>query len=69
VDHFHIANSYGLFRRMTGVDYRSEVIEGSYCIEGPWEEHEFVYISENVNNSLLFTGEIFSHIHISNVSF
>jgi len=67
VDHFHIANSYGLFRRMTGVDGRPEVvIEGSDSIEGPWKEYEFLYKPGNVNNSLPFVGEIFSHIHISN---
>jgi len=54
---------------MTGVDYRSEVIEESYCIEGPWKKYEFLYKPGKVNNSLPFVGEIFSHIHISNVSF
>ncbi|XP_018403720.1 PREDICTED: lipase maturation factor 2-like [Cyphomyrmex costatus] len=57
VDHFHITNSYGLFRRMTGVNGRPEVvIEGSDSIEGPWKEYEFLYKPGNVNNSLPFVA-------------
>ncbi|XP_024893963.1 lipase maturation factor 2-like [Temnothorax curvispinosus] len=57
VDHLHIANSYGLFRRMTGVDGRPEVvIEGSDSIDGPWKEYEFLYKPGNVNNSLPFVA-------------
>ncbi|XP_012527431.1 lipase maturation factor 2 [Monomorium pharaonis] len=57
VDHLHIVNSYGLFRRMTGVDGRPEVvIEGSDSIEGPWKEYEFLYKPGNVNNSLPFVA-------------
>lgn len=59
VNHLHIVNSYGLFRRMTGVDGRPEVIiEGSDDIDGPWKEYEFLYKPGNVNNSLPFVGEI-----------
>ncbi|KAL0116070.1 hypothetical protein PUN28_011138 [Cardiocondyla obscurior] len=57
IDHLHITNSYGLFRRMTGVDGRPEVvIEGSNNIEGPWKEYEFLYKPGNVNNSLPFVA-------------
>ncbi|KYQ50071.1 Lipase maturation factor 2 [Trachymyrmex zeteki] len=57
VDHLHIINSYGLFRRMTGVEGRPEVvIEGSDSIEGPWKEYEFLYKPGNVNNSLPFVA-------------
>lgn len=58
VDHLHIANSYGLFSRMTGVDGRPEIIiEGSNNIEGPWKEYNFLYKPGNINNSLPFVGE------------
>ncbi|XP_029157826.1 lipase maturation factor 2-like [Nylanderia fulva] len=57
VDHLHLANSYGLFRRMTGAEGRPEVIiEGSDNIEGPWREYEFLYKPGNVNNSLPFVA-------------
>ncbi|XP_020283346.1 lipase maturation factor 2-like [Pseudomyrmex gracilis] len=57
VNHLHIVNSYGLFRRMTGVDGRPEVIiEGSDDIDGPWKEYEFLYKPGNVNNSLPFVA-------------
>ncbi|KAG7213802.1 hypothetical protein KM043_003019 [Ampulex compressa] len=57
VDHLHLVNSYGLFRRMTGVGGRLEVIiEGSNSIDGPWKEYEFFYKPGNVNNSLPFVA-------------
>ncbi|KAJ8669667.1 hypothetical protein QAD02_000926 [Eretmocerus hayati] len=57
VDHLHLVNSYGLFRKMTGVDGRPEVIiEGSNSIEGPWKEYHFLYKPGNVNNSLPFVA-------------
>lgn len=57
VEHLHLVNSYGLFRRMTGVGGRLEVIiEGSNDIDGPWKEYEFLYKPGNVNNSLPFVG-------------
>lgn len=57
VDHLHLVNSYGLFRRMTGAEGRPEVIiEGSDSIEGPWKEYEFLYKPGNVNNSLPFVA-------------
>lgn len=37
---FDLTSSYGLFRRMTGVGGRPEiVIEGSNNIKGPWLEY------------------------------
>ncbi|CAK9830486.1 Lipase maturation factor 2 [Anthophora retusa] len=57
VDHLHLVNSYGLFRRMTGIGGRPEVIiEGSNSIDGPWKEYEFLYKPGNVNNSLPFVA-------------
>ncbi|XP_067656214.1 lipase maturation factor 2-like [Haliotis asinina] len=41
---FQVTNSYGLFRRMTGVGGRPEVIiEGSNTKDGTWKEYEFLY--------------------------
>ncbi|XP_018416251.1 PREDICTED: lipase maturation factor 2 [Nanorana parkeri] len=49
VDRFQLANSYGLFRRMTGVGGRPEVVvEGSYDKE-TWTEIEFMYKPGNVS--------------------
>ncbi|XP_076628349.1 lipase maturation factor 2 [Colletes latitarsis] len=57
VEPFRLVNSYGLFRRMTGVEGRREVIiEGSNNIDGPWKEYEFLYKPGNVNNSLPFVA-------------
>lgn len=43
-DKYQISNSYGLFRRMTGVGGRPElIIEGSDDVEGPWKEYHFHY--------------------------
>ncbi|KAM7115417.1 lipase maturation factor 2 [Molossus nigricans] len=49
VEHLHLANSYGLFRRMTGLGGRPEVVlEGSY--DGHhWTEIEFMYKPGNVS--------------------
>ena len=47
---FHICSSYGLFRRMTGVDGRPEVIlEGSNSLSGPWKEYDFLHKPGNIN--------------------
>ncbi|KAL0280572.1 UNVERIFIED_CONTAM: hypothetical protein PYX00_001831 [Menopon gallinae] len=55
IDHLQIANSYGLFRRMTGVGGRPEVvIEGANDIKGPWSEYHFKYKPTDVNSSLSF---------------
>ncbi|XP_066448310.1 lipase maturation factor 2 isoform X2 [Eleutherodactylus coqui] len=49
VDDYQLVNSYGLFRRMTGVGGRPEVIvEGSYDKE-TWTEIEFMYKPGNVS--------------------
>ncbi|XP_059257652.1 lipase maturation factor 2 isoform X2 [Mustela nigripes] len=49
VEHLQLANSYGLFRRMTGLGGRPEVVlEGSY--DGHhWMEIEFMYKPGNVS--------------------
>ncbi|XP_045322149.1 lipase maturation factor 2 isoform X3 [Leopardus geoffroyi] len=49
VEHLQLANSYGLFRRMTGLGGRPEVVlEGSY--DGHrWVEIEFMYKPGNVS--------------------
>lgn len=65
VDHLSLVNSYGLFRQMTGVGGRPEVIiEGSDDVHGPWKEYEFLYKPGNVNNSLPFVGENSDVLHI-----
>ncbi|XP_061493972.1 lipase maturation factor 2 [Rhineura floridana] len=49
VDRYQVANSYGLFRRMTGVGGRPEVVvEGSYD-KKTWTEIEFMYKPGNVS--------------------
>lgn len=49
VDRYQLVNSYGLFRRMTGVGGRPEVIvEGSYD-QQTWKEIEFTYKPGNVS--------------------
>ncbi|CAB3385586.1 Hypothetical predicted protein [Cloeon dipterum] len=50
---YHISSGYGLFRRMTGIDGRPEVIiEGSNSMEGPWKEFEFKYKPGDVSRRL-----------------
>lgn len=40
----HLTSAYGLFRRMTGVGGRPEVVlEGAMYLDGPWREYEFPY--------------------------
>ncbi|XP_078346417.1 lipase maturation factor 2-like isoform X1 [Oculina patagonica] len=49
-DAFELVNSYGLFRSMTGVGGRPEVIiEGSNDLDGPWMEYNFHYKPGNVS--------------------
>jgi hypothetical protein len=49
-DQLNLVNSYGLFRRMTGVGGRPEiVIEGADSRSGPWKEYEFLYKPGNVS--------------------
>lgn len=53
LSHLHLTNGYGLFRRMTGVGGRPEVIiEGANHLDGPWQEYSFLYKPGNVNTSL-----------------
>ncbi|XP_076450495.1 lipase maturation factor 2-like isoform X1 [Babylonia areolata] len=48
--HFHLVSSYGLFRRMTGVGGRPEVvIEGSDHSEDGWKEYNFLYKPGNLS--------------------
>ena len=50
-----LTNSYGLFRRMTGVGGRPEVIlEGSLDPQGPWQEFEFLYKPGNTSEAPKF---------------
>ncbi|XP_067129726.1 lipase maturation factor 2-like isoform X2 [Centruroides vittatus] len=49
VDKFNLVNSYGLFRRMTGVGGRPElVIEGSNSLHSGWNEYHFLYKPGNL---------------------
>ncbi|NXC77931.1 LMF2 factor, partial [Anhinga anhinga] len=51
VERFQVVNSYGLFRRMTGVGGRPEVVlEGSYDKQ-TWTEIEFMYKPGNVSRA------------------
>ncbi|XP_064599666.1 lipase maturation factor 2-like isoform X2 [Liolophura sinensis] len=48
----HFVNGYGLFRRMTGVGGRPEVIiEGRNRLNGEWKEYEFLYKPGNVSRA------------------
>jgi hypothetical protein len=55
---YQIANSYGLFRRMTGVEKgRPEVVlEYSDDLQGPWNEYHFLYKAGNASAAPLFLG-------------
>ncbi|CAL4069830.1 unnamed protein product, partial [Meganyctiphanes norvegica] len=56
-DDFHLTSSYGLFRRMTGVDGRPEVIlEGANDLNESWVEYEFSYKPGNVDEPLSFVA-------------
>ncbi|XP_070554416.1 lipase maturation factor 2-like [Ptychodera flava] len=49
--YLHLTNSYGLFRRMTGVGGRPEVIiEGSYDLN-QWKAYDFLYKPGNVSEA------------------
>jgi len=55
LDRLHLTSSYGLFRRMTGVGGRPEVvIEGSDQLHGPWVEYDFMYKPGNVSRAPTF---------------
>ncbi|XP_013397011.1 lipase maturation factor 2 isoform X2 [Lingula anatina] len=50
---YRLSSSYGLFRRMTGVGGRPEVIiEGSNSMDYGWKEYEFYYKPGNVSRRL-----------------
>jgi hypothetical protein len=50
-----LVSSYGLFRRMTGVGGRPEVIiEGSMSESGPWKEYDFMYKPGNLTEAPRF---------------
>ncbi|XP_053211769.1 lipase maturation factor 2-like [Panonychus citri] len=50
-----ITNSYGLFRQMTGVDGRPElIIEGSNNLETGWKEYHFLYKPGKLNEAPKF---------------
>ncbi|XP_069132099.1 lipase maturation factor 2-like isoform X1 [Argopecten irradians] len=49
---FQMTSSYGLFRVMTGVGGRPEVVvEGSDSLEGDWQEYEFMYKPGNLSRT------------------
>lgn len=55
VDKFSLVNSYGLFRRMTGVTGRPEIIlEGSNSLTTGWKEYHFLYKPGNTSAKLPF---------------
>jgi len=55
VQELNLISSYGLFRRMTGVGGRPEVIiEGSDSMNGPWKEYHFMYKPGNMSESPKF---------------
>lgn len=52
-----LCNSYGLFRRMTGVGGRPEVIiEGSNDLKEGWKEYEFLYKPGDLYRPMSFIG-------------
>lgn len=52
-----LCNSYGLFRQMTGVGGRPEVIiEGSDDLKKGWKEYEFLYKPGDLYRPMPFIG-------------
>lgn len=52
-----LTSSYGLFRSMTGVGGRPEVIiEGSNSLSGPWKEYDFQYKPGNLSKALPYVA-------------
>ncbi|XP_064634889.1 lipase maturation factor 2-like isoform X2 [Lineus longissimus] len=52
-ERFEITSHYGLFRSMTGVGGRPEVVfEGSNSMKSGWKEYEFLYKPGNVSRKL-----------------
>ncbi|KAG1714702.1 Lipase maturation factor 2 [Nymphon striatum] len=67
VNNYELTHAYGLFRRMTGVGGRPEiVIEGSNSINGVWKEYEFLYKPGNLSESPKFVVKMklsyFGHV-------
>jgi len=55
LDKLELVHGYGLFRRMTGVGGRPEVvIQGANHPAGPWTEYQFLYKPGNVTQPPLF---------------
>ncbi|CAB4004265.1 Retrovirus-related Pol poly from transposon, partial [Paramuricea clavata] len=55
--HLEMVHSYGLFRSMTGVGGRPEVIiKGGDTPTGPWKEFDFLYKPGNVNTRPSFVA-------------
>ena len=58
---FQLTSAYGLFRRMTGVGGRPEVIlEGANSLEGSWVEYEFPYKPGSLDRMPGFVSKCFS---------
>ena len=54
IDQLQMVHSYGLFRSMTGVGGRPEIVlEGAHKTSGPWKEYNFLYKPGNVSEPLL----------------
>lgn len=52
VDKFHLVNSYGLFRVMTGVGGRPEVsVEGSFSGDSDWQPYDFYFKPARLDTS------------------
>ncbi len=57
VRNLNLVHSYGLFRRMTGVGGRPEVImEGSHSLNSGWKAYDFLYKPGNVSNTPPFVA-------------
>lgn len=55
VDQLNLMSSYGLFRQMTGIGGRPEIIiEGAETRSGPWKEYNFLYKPGNVSQAPKF---------------
>jgi hypothetical protein len=68
VDGFNIVNSYGLFRRMTGVNGRPEIIiEGTNDLSNSWKEYHFMYKPGDITQSPKFIGNYFVHYFYTNI--
>lgn len=62
VEGYHLVNGYGLFRRMTGVDGRPEiVIEGSNDMNSltSWKEYHFLYKPGDITKAPKFLSKTY----------